>query len=290
MSILSVDDGLSSTPIKRGRHRGDHSVQPKNPEPQHSRRASYKKLPGALGRLARIAAKKEIDRSLVFLHAFAFMGRKRDFYPLRRAMINATMRKILDCLDMATRMPTMCWEQMAMELNVTPARMSRLLTEVLMPAGVVEPFDTDAYQPQYNSTHGVWFPSLTVVTDKFFEACGASDNLIRQLRELSAEKLSELVDINTGQSMTLNAAQALRKKWAWDRAYDRRKDAARAQKKRAYLAALGSIDARLSHVGRQLMLEQPERYLGAEHNALVRDAWVVLHRLNVATIPKSTAH
>ena len=242
-----------------------------------------------MGRLARIAAKKKIHASLVLLQAFPAMGRQRDFQDVRKELIDALYRAILDCLDMATLMPTKCWEQIAAELDVTPSRLSRVLKEVYVPAGMIYPFDTKDFEPQYNSTHGVFFPSLMVVTDKFFEAGGASEELIQKLRDLSAEKLQLYVDANTGRPMGLNAAQALRKRWAWDRAYERRKDAARAQKKRAYLASLGSVDERLKHVGKQLMLQDPLRYLAADYKLLQIDAWAVLHRLNVATVPKNQA-
>jgi hypothetical protein len=285
-----LDSGMVQSdavlPVKLGRRRGTHSVKCLNPDPKHQRKDTYKKLPGPMGHLARIAAKKKIHASLVFIQAFPLMGRQRDFKPVRKKLIDQVWRAVFDCLDMATRMPTKCFEQIATELNITNSRMSRCVNEVFMLAGLFYSFDSDAFKPDYNSTHGVCFPSMVVVTDKFFEAGGASPELIEKLNNLSDEKLQHIIDAETGQPMSLNSARALRKKWAWDRAYERRKDAARAQKKRAYLASLGSIDERLHHVGKQLLMKDPDYYHVAAPNQLQIDAWAVLKRLNVATIPK----
>lgn len=290
MTALSTNHSHDSEPVRTGRRRGNHSVQCLNPDPKHKRKDSYKKLPGPMGQLARIAAKKKIHSSLVFVQAFPLMARERDFKSVRKKLIDQVWQAIFDCIDMATLMPTKCFEQIATELDVTNSRMSRVINEVFIPAGLIYPFDSDMYKPQYNSTHGVCFPSMVVVTDKFFEAGGASPELISKLNTLCDEKLQMVVSAETGQPMGLNAARALRKKWAWDRAYERRQDAARAQKKRAYLASLGSIDERLHHVGKQLLLKDPVRYLGHNSRQLQIDAWAVLHRLNVATVPKHQEH
>lgn len=275
---IQAPDGVK--PLTR-RRRGNHSVACLNPNPKHVRKRAYKKLPGAMGTLARISAKKRIHSSLVILESFKLMNRKRDFRDVSKKLIDQLWRAIFDCLDMATLMPTKCFEQIALELDVTPSRVSRLLKGMFVPAGLIQPYDTDEYKPQYNSTHGVCFPSMVFVTDKFFEAGGANEKLVARLHQLHQEKLAEILDIQSGQPMRLNAARALRKKWAWDRAYERRKNAARAQKKRTYLAGLTTVDERLHYVGKQLLLANGDLYLHSPRQLHI-DAWSILHRLGVS--------
>lgn len=290
----------SERSVRGGRRRGSHSTACLNPNPVHQRSAAKKALPGALGQLARRAKKTPISSSIVLLHAMPFMvsytrtagrtvktvGRTKRFKPERANLIDAFCRAVIDCLDAATWMPTRTLESIAAELNVTNSRISRLLDEVLLPAGLLIGMNGADYKPHYNSTHGVFFPAMLAVTEKFFEACGADRRMIDRLYTQRDEKLATMLDVKTGKAMTLRAAQALRKQWAWDRAYELRCNSARAQKKRVAIAGLASWDLRLAHVGRQLMLSDPMRYLGSEHSQLIADAWAVLRRFGFEPPPR----
>ncbi len=262
-----------------------------NPNPQHQRKSTYKKLPGAMGQLARIAAKKEIHQHLYFTHTLKMYGR-RSFHPLRKRLIDAFCCAVLDCIDLATGMTTKSLEAIAEGLDVLPCRITRLVNEVMVPAGLMYAHGANDKDPRfgvvYDSTHGLYFPKMMVCTDRFFEVCGASPQLIEKIRALTDVKLTEQVDATTGQQMTQQQARDLRLRWAWDRAYQLRKDRAAAQRKRAFVESLGSTDRRLQHIGKQLLLNNSSRYLAADPSLLARDAWVVLARMGL-TVPQSTA-
>ena len=96
-----------------GRRRGTHSVRCKNLNPEHQRNASYKKLPGAFGRVYRIAKQKDTAKHPHFLHHRYAMGRQRGFRIERANLIRAFICAVLDCLDLATGMTTKSLEQIA---------------------------------------------------------------------------------------------------------------------------------------------------------------------------------
>lgn len=262
-----------------------------NPNPKHERRSGYKKLPGPMGQLARIAAKKEIHKHLYFYHALKLHGR-RSFHPLRQRLIDAFCCAVLDCIDLATGMTTKSLEAISKGLDVLPCRITRLVNEIMIPAGLMYAHGSHGKDPRfgvvYDSTHGLYFPKMLVCTDRFFEVCGASPTLIEKIRALADDKLTEQVDADTGRQMTQQQARDLRLRWAWDRAYQLRKDRAVAQRKRAFVESLGSTDRRLLHIGKQLMLQHSLRYMAAEPSLLARDAWIVLARMGL-TAPQSSS-
>lgn len=255
-----------------------------NPNPQHRRDGGYKKLPGALGELAKRAQGRDIYRHPNFMHALKLLNRRK-FHPLRENLINAFCRAVIDCLDLATCMTTKTLEAIANGLNVTPCRVTRLIKEIMLPGGFMYVHGGDDNDPNFghcfDSTHGMYFPKLLVITDKFFEVCGADSRLLERLHNQADEKLAAHICEDTAQQMTVIQARDARRKWAWDRSYLLRKDHATAQRKRAFIERLGSKDKRIEHVAKQLLLKHPFRYMAAEPSLLVRDAENVLIRMQL---------
>ncbi len=93
--------------VQPGRRRGNHSVECKNPNPKYVRKAGFKQLPGALGVVANRAANKRISRDPLFVQLRDEIGRHRDFKTIRRNLIDALCRQLLDCVCLSTGIPTL---------------------------------------------------------------------------------------------------------------------------------------------------------------------------------------
>lgn len=279
---------------KRGRRRGTHSVRCENPTPKHERVASYKKLPGALGRVYRIAQQKDCSKHPFFIHHRYALRRQRGFRPERAGMINAFVRAVLDCLDLATGMPTKCLEQIARELNVTESRVSRLVNEIFIPTGLMyvhadkAAIDKDPnFGHVWDSTHGLWFPKMLVVTDEFYRVAGADPKLLEKLQQQADEHLhlNKHGLAKAGEVISRHEARNRRRKFAFARTWERRKAAAMSQRARAKVLSHDTLDDRQYYVAAKLMREKPEYYEALPLSQLEADTWAVLHRFNAATKP-----
>lgn len=279
---------------KPGRKRGSHSVRCKNPTPEHKRNASYKKLPGAFGRLYRIAKQKDTAKHPHFLYLRYAMGRQRGFRIERANLIRAFVCAVLDCLDLATGMTTKSLEQIAQELDVTESRISRLVNEVFILTGLMyvhadkQALDKDPnFGMVWDAAHGLWFPKMLVVTDLFYKVAGADGKLLQQLQQQADEhlQLSKHGLSAPGEVITRHEARNRRRKLAFERSWNRRKDAAKTQRARAKVQGLNTLDERQYYIGQKLMKDRAAYYESQPLSTLEADIWQTLHRLHAATKP-----
>lgn len=279
---------------KLGRRRGTHSVRCKNPNPEHKRDVSYKKLPGAFGRVYRIAQQKDTAKHPHFIqHRFA-MGRQRGFRIERANLIRAFICAVLDCLDLATGMTTKSLEQIAQDLNVTESRISRVVNEVFVLTGLMyvhadkEALDRDPnFGMVWDAAHGLWFPKMLVVTDLFFKVAGADDKLLQMIQQQADEHLQLCKHglSKPGEVISRHEARNRRRKFAFERSWNRRKDAARVQRTRAKVLNIDSLDERQYFIGVKLMKDRPSYYESQPLSVLEADIWQVLHKHKAATKP-----
>lgn len=260
---ISQNTESTESPKKIGRQRGNHSVECKNPNPEYVRKAGFKKLPGALGTVANRASKKRISRDPLFVQLRKKIGRHRDFKTIRRNLIDALCRQLLDCVCLSTGIPTLCVERLAKELNVTVSRVSRLINEVMIPAGLMyvptnggQVKEDPNFGMVFDRTHGMWFPKIMVLTDTFFRVAGADDKLLDKLhnqmevhRDLNKAGLAK-----EGEIISLREAQIRRQQRAFDIAWKRRKEAAAVQKERVALLNMDPDD-RLHYAASVLMAD-----------------------------------
>lgn len=278
---------------RRARKRGTHSVVSKNPHPSHERHAGFKKLPGAFGKVYRIAQKKNCARHPYFVYLRAALGRERSFRPERRSMINATICAVLDCLDLATGMTTKTLEQIALDLGVTACRLSRVVNEVFIAAGLMyvhadkRALDADPnFGMVWDQAHSIWFPKCLVVTDEFWRVAGADDRLMAQIKHQAEQHLvmNKHGLAKPGEILSLHEARNRRRDRAFKQAWEKRKAAAKTQRTRAKLAGL-DLDERQYFIAQKLMRQRPEFYESQHVDVLQRDIWNTLHNFNLASSP-----
>lgn len=283
-------------PVRRKRRRGTHSTKCKNPNPVHTRRADFKKLPGAYGYLYRIAKKKDVAKHPYFVYTREAIYRHRHFRPERANLIKAFACAVLDCLDIATGMTTRCLEQIAADLDVTNSRISRLVNEVFIPAGLMHVHvDNPEKQDDFNfglcfdSVHGLYFPKMLVVTDAFYKVVGANEELLAKLHQQADEhlQLNKSGLAKPGEVLSLVEARNRRRDRAFKISWERRKDAARSQRKRAKVASIETLDDRQFYIAQQLIKSKHKRYMDYYPEELEADVWSALHNLGAASPPGS---
>lgn len=290
-----LNSDLTRKAVGQGRgYRGTHSVKCKNPKPVHRRNDGFKALPGAYGYLYRIARQKNCSQHPHFIYLRSAMGRRRSFRVERRHLINAFICAVLDCLDLATGMPTRTLEQIAHDLNVTESRISRLVNDVFISTGLMyvhadkAALDKDPnFGMVWDKTHGLWFPKVLVVTEQFFRVAGADDKLLAKINQQADEhlQLNKHGLAVRGEVLSRQEARNRRRQFAFEKSWQRRKDAARVQRTRAKVQNIESLDERIAFIGQKLMASRPEYYEALPLSALEKDIWQTLHRMNAASRP-----
>lgn len=298
--MLDCNSGSAAPAVKpKKRRRGNHSVACKNPNPKHERRVGYKKLPGAFGYVYRIAQKKNCSIHPYFSYVRRAMGRQRGFRPERANLINAFVCAVLDCLDIATGMTTKSIEQIALDLDVLPCRLSRLINEVFIRAGLMYVHaDADKLVTQkdhnfghvFDGVHGMWFPKMLVVTETFYRIAGADDRLIDRLNRQIEEhlQLGKHGLAKEGEVISQQEARNRRRARAWDISWKRRKQAATGQRTRGKLQQL-NLDERQHFIAQKLLQQRPSYYENRPIQELEQDVWRALHDFGAATKPPDPA-
>lgn len=282
---------LNPDTVRPGRRRGNHSVECKNPNPQHSRNATFKSLPGALGLLARRAKKKKIHKDPYFCYIRNALGRQRRFRPERCNLIDALCEAFLNCVDLSTAVPLLCIERLAADLDVTVSRVSRLVNDVFIPGGLMyvhadkAALDKDPdFGMVWDRTHGRWFPKVMVLTDRFFEVVGADRKLLDKLHDQMREhlELNKSGLAKVGEVISITEARRRRQLAAFQQAWEKRKSAAASQKIKVSLQQLDSIDDRLSYAAELVRSNYNVDYLSPEEYKGM--CWKILRQMGADTI------
>ncbi|WP_262359641.1 plasmid replication initiator RepA [Vibrio mimicus] len=276
----SHSNGLCCKSTKR--KRGTHSTCCLNPKPVYVRPASWKNLPGELGKTFNFCRKRDISRDPHFVHLRQAAGRQRDFKDVRRNLINPMFQMLLSRHDLATGIVELDLEDMAAELSkmwvtdpetgeqyiteskVTVSRISRFIDEVMIPFGLCYVHaDGDEANPKsgmvWDQANGFWFPKVLVLTNEFYRLAGADlDKLYTQADEQLALRNSGLTE--AGEVITLREARNRKRKQIFKRAWDARKQNAGAQRRRNKLASK-SLDERKHEVATALTKSMPAHEL-----------------------------
>lgn len=285
-------------PEKTGRRRGTHSVKCINPSPVFERQARFKPLPGALGHLMARAKSGKIHKHHYFVQMREAMNRSRGFRPERRALIDALALALLDCVDLSTQVPTVCLERLAEQLGVTVSRVSRLVNQIFIPAGLMYvQSDSQAYEKRpdfgmvWDRVHGIWFPKVMVLTDMFFEILGADAALMERLRAQFAQALANNKAGLSAPGEILSLAEARRRiqQRAFKQAWEKRKDVAAAQKRKVSLSNMESMADRLHYAASALIKADPKK-AHMTPDAFKKACWDFLHSMDAATFhpPRNT--
>lgn len=285
-------------PQKTGRRRGTHSVKCLNPTPVFERQGRFKPLPGALGHLMARAKSSKIHKHVYFVQMREALNRSRGFRPERRALIDALSLALLNCVDLSTQVPTVCLERLAEQLGVTVSRVSRLVNEIFIPAGLMYvQSDRAAYdiRPDFgmvwDRVHGIWFPKVMVLTDMFFEVLGADVVLMGRLRAQFAQALANNKAglAAPGEILSLSEARRRIQQRAFKQAWEKRKDVSAAQKRKVTLSNMDSMDDRLHYAAITLIKADPQK-ADMHPDAFKKACWEFLHRMDAATFhpPRNT--
>ncbi|MCG7551585.1 plasmid replication initiator RepA [Pseudoalteromonas sp. Of7M-16] len=276
---------LNHTVGSRGttrRSRGIHSTCCLNPNPFYLRPKGWKNLPGELGRTFNFCRKRDISRDPHFVHLRQAAGRQRDFREVRRNLINPLFQLFLSRHDLVTGIIELDLEGIAAELSqmwvtdpetgeqyiteskVTVSRISRFVTEVMIPFGLAYVHsDGDESDPSsgmvWDKANGFWFPKVLVLTDVFYRLAGA------RIEKLNIQRDEQLALRNQGvtsdgEVITVAEARKRKRKQIFKRAWEARKLNAGAQRRRNKLAGM-TLDERKHEVATALAKSMPAHEL-----------------------------
>ncbi|PPI88318.1 replication initiation protein (plasmid) [Candidatus Pantoea edessiphila] len=211
---------------KDKRKRGDHSTKCKCPKPEWFAPANYKSLPGEFGHAMRrlvikdkesgkSCLRRRISRDPYFLNLRKIAGRKRDFRPDKRALIDAIFPLLIQKADIGSWIVTTNITKLANELSpknenkdvipetrVTPSRLSRLFPEMVR-YGLCE-----LPNIEWDPVEEYWIPRHVILTERFWKLCGININklLDQRNRRLKAESKGIL---EPGNYISLKTARAI---------------------------------------------------------------------------------
>ncbi|PPI87622.1 replication initiation protein (plasmid) [Candidatus Pantoea edessiphila] len=194
------------------RIRGNHSVTCKCPKPEWFAPTNYKPLPGELGHAMRqlvIKNKKNGTSSLrrrisldpYFLKLRKIAGRKRDFRPEKKALIDAIFPLLIQKVDLGSWIVTINITKLANELSpknekkeviqetkVTTSRLSRLLPEMAR-YGLCE-----LPNLKWDPVKKYWMPCHIILTERFWKLCGVNiDKIIYQRNMRLDSKINSMI-------------------------------------------------------------------------------------------------
>lgn len=285
-------------PKSDGRHRGDHSVLCKCPEPVWFAPQSYRPLPGEFGHaMRRLVAKdkstgqlrlsQRLSRNPYFVRLRHAAGRVRDFRPERRALIDALIPLLVQRADMATWVVTMNVGRLAAELSpkdengdvipgtrVEPGRLSRLLPE-LQRFGLVELPDLE-----WDPVEEYWMPRHIMLTDRFWQLCGVNmDKLYVQRNQRLEAEAEGITEPGTHESV-----RAARRRWYENMRMAtllKRREKAVKEKRRKKLGKL-PLDERRTAMASWLIRTLPNHELmNTDADAFDRLVWQNLNQLEL---------
>ncbi len=277
-----IKTNLNSSSQQDNRQRGAHSTCCLNPKPVYVRPASWKNLPGELGKTFNFCRKRDISRDPHFVHLRQAAGRQRDFKDVRRNLINPIFQLCLSRHDLVTGIIELDLEDMAAELSkmwvtdpatgeqylteskVTVSRISRFIDEVMIPFGLAYVHsDGDQSSPKsgmvWDQANGFWFPKVLVLTDEFYRLAGANLEKLNIQRERQLALRNEGVT-DEGEIITVAEARMRKRKQIFKRAWECRKQNAGAQRRRNKLASK-SLDERKHEVATALTKSMPAHEL-----------------------------
>ncbi|MBE4098929.1 plasmid replication initiator RepA [Vibrio parahaemolyticus] len=277
-----IKTNLNSSSQHDNRQRGVHSTCCLNPKPVYVRPASWKNLPGELGKTFNFCRKRDISRDPHFVHLRQAAGRQRDFKDVRRNLINPIFQLCLSRHDLVTGIIELDLEDMAAELSkmwvtdpatgeqylteskVTVSRISRFIDEVMIPFGLAYVHsDGDQSSPKsgmvWDQANGFWFPKVLVLTDEFYRLAGANLEKLNIQRERQLALRNEGVT-DEGEIITVAEARMRKRKQIFKRAWECRKQNAGAQRRRNKLASK-SLDERKHEVATALTKSMPAHEL-----------------------------
>lgn len=277
-----IKTNLNSSSQHDNRQRGVHSTCCLNPKPVYVRPASWKNLPGELGKTFNFCRKRDISRDPHFVHLRQAAGRQRDFKDVRRNLINPIFQLCLSRHDLVTGIIELDLEDMAAELSkmwvtdpatgeqylteskVTVSRISRFIDEVMIPFGLAYVHsDGDQSSPKsgmvWDQANGFWFPKVLVLTDEFYRLAGANLEKLNIQRERQLALRNEGVT-DEGEIITVAEARMRKRKQIFKRAWECRKQNAGAQRRRNTLASK-SLDERKHEVATALTKSMPAHEL-----------------------------
>lgn len=250
----------------------DEAVEPKrtvpscyclNAHPVSIRPSGWKNPPGILGDAYRLSQSQSLANHSYFVLNRNLAGRKRDFKPIRKELLDACLTEILSRTDFLTSICMLNYTELArnlskrveinektgkeniIEAEVTVCRISRLIKEVLKPFDLVRSLSSTGVEttfkgkPVFDELHGIWYPEYLVVQPTLYEMTGVDmDDYYQQMREKQDE-----AGINKKQpdGSILDMATLRRQKCdeLFLRAFNRRKE----------YAAIGKLTLKLQDMG-----------------------------------------
>ncbi|EOZ6414815.1 plasmid replication initiator RepA [Cronobacter turicensis] len=220
----------SSAPVKVDlRDRGTHSTKCLCPKPTWFRPDDFKKLPGEIGhaysrlvmknkQTGRLELRIHIANHPVFRQLREIAGRKRNFYAIRRDLLNHIFPLLVSSVDMATHLITLNLTQLAKELStkdehgniieqVTVTRVHRLIQELLR-FGVLEAVEDGDLVP-WDAFNRQRFPTHVALSERAWQMLGVDMDKLRRQRDerLEAEYAGIVAP---GEIISVRAA---RKRW-----------------------------------------------------------------------------
>jgi len=271
-----------------------------NTNPVWQRPAHWKNLPGELGKTYNFLKKRDVSRDPLFVQLRSVMGRKRDFKRCRRTFMQAIFELILNRHDLVTGIIELNLEQMAEELSfsiteddngvkvktkskVPVCRVSRFIDDVMIRFGLAyvqcDGDKTGKTGMVWDRTNGIWFPKVLVLTDQFYRICGADvEKLNIQRDQLFIAKQQGL--IFDGQVPSIRELRQLKKNMIFLKAWESRKEGARAGRMKSKLANK-SLDDRRYDVAESLMKQDPEQMRDMSHEAFSKLTWQRMNTMGV---------
>lgn len=281
-----------------GRHRGEHAVTCKCPEPVWFAPQNYRPLPGEFGHAMRrlvvkdratgqLRLRQRISRNPYFVRLRHAAGRERDFRPERRALIDALIPLLVQRADMATWVVTVNIGRLADELSpkdesgdvipgtrVEPCRLSRLFPE-LARYGLLE-----MPSLEWDPVEKFWMPRHIVLTDRFWQLCGVNmDKLYVQRNERLEAEAEGIIVPGTHESV-----RAARQRWYENMRMAtllKRREKAVKEKRRKKLGKL-PLDERRAVMASWLIRTLPNHELmNTDADAFDRLVWQNLNQLEL---------
>lgn len=287
MTVNAGQERPTSTNDRRSR--GTHSTACKNPLPLYDRPADWKPLPGELGRTFNCCRKRDVSRDPLFVHLRRVVGRERDFQQLRRQLINPFFQICISRVDLATGILELTLEQIAEELDVSVARISRLVDEVMIPFGLMYvEADPEAHHKKrglvWDRVNHRWFPKVLVLTDQFWRIAGARlDRLSNQQADQLAHRQTEVSQ--PGEVLSVAEARRRKREQILARSWELRKTRAKSGKRRSNLSEK-SLDERKHDVATKLVKQwgrdKVEMLTPEEFD---REVWRRLNRMGLGVSP-----
>ena len=271
-----------------------------NTNPVWQRPAHWKNLPGELGKTYNFLKKRDVSRDPLFVQLRSVTGRTRDFKRCRRTFMQAMFELILNRHDLITGIIELNLEQMAEELSysitedesgqkvkskakVPVCRVSRFIDEVMIKFGLAyvqcDGDKTGKTGMVWDRTNGIWFPKVLVLTDQFYRICGANlEKLNGQREQLLIAKQQGL--IFDGQTPSVRELRQLKRNNIFMKAWQSRKNSARAGRKKAKLAAK-TLDDRRYDVANTLAKQNPEHVANMTPEAFSKLTWQRMNTMGV---------